>query len=119
MGQLQCRAAVLTETRIGIMTFRGALVADLGTDLAFAGPGNRHGYHTGGHGNNAITANHYQAGKELPQGGLRRNIPITHGGQGNDGPVHATGYAIETISFALDKIHTGTDNHHQRYYRDK
>lgn len=77
--------------------------------------GELHTDQPGRHDDDAVTQNHCHGRYELSQAGLWRDVSISHGGDGDDGPVDASGDIVEsTVGLgALDDVHHRAQNHRQ------
>ena len=101
---------------IDVMPFGAAFRAGLGGNLAFKGLRQFDRYDPRRNCDNSITNNHNQCRKQLTQVGLGRYVSVTDGGQRNNRPVDAFGYAGETVFWIFDKIDQATENGHQRQH---
>ena len=65
----------------------------------------------GGYGEDSITQDHDEGGKELPEFRYRRDVAIAYGSEGDDGPVDAAGDTGKAfVLAAFHKVHNGTDD---------
>ena len=87
---------------------RGCLVSCLG---------HGHGNDSGWNSDDRIAQHHDHSGQELAQRSCRRNIAVSHGGQGDDGPIHRTWNTVKTtVGSRLDHIEQGTDEYHKEQH---
>ena len=77
------------------------------------------GENAGGHGDDSIAQHHEDGSDEAAEDGVRRDIAVTDGGYGDDGPVHGRGNACETVLLALDLIHHCANQDDDGQYREE
>lgn len=83
------------------------------------GSGQFEGEDAGGYGDDSVTQYHKDGSDEAAEDGVGRDIAVTDGSDGNDGPVHGGGDARETVLRALDLIHHRAHEGDNGQYREE
>ena len=77
------------------------------------------GHDARGHGNDGVARNHGAGGDGLTQTRLRDKIPVAHGGEGHNGPVHGDGNAREAMLGPLNDVQQRGKDRNQGHNREQ
>ena len=104
-SQLEAAAAAPAIARLrAIHGARAAIAATKEPAPLAQGLIELNGHDARGHGNDGVACNHGAGGDGLTQTRLRDKIPIAHGGEGHNGPVHGDGNAREAMLGPLNDV---------------